>query len=197
MIDVARKLGDRLRARPVIAGICALLVLVCLSVIAVRWPRGPELQEVGGEGGFFGASLPSTRAGRPLSIGASVLCLSEPGVAYIDAITAVEPHQGLAVTDFRVRPIGGGDLFGAEEVPLDRSGFGGTRRVTTPCRGLSAGAELAVEFTKPVPGNARAKGVLVRWHSARRSGSFTIPIHIVLCEGPNQEVAQCDASAHD
>jgi hypothetical protein len=147
-------------------------------------------------GGGFGASLPS-QAGRPLTLGAFPVCLTEPGVAFIDAVTVIEPQGGLSVTDYRVRPIRGQVMFGEDSVSLARSDFGGTRRVTTQCGGDLDGEELAVELTKALPVNARGRGLLVRWHAAHRRGSITMPIHVVLCEGPNQDVPECDVSADD
>lgn len=190
MIDSLRKVGRLVRARPVVTGGCALLLIVGVCGVALTLPRGPAVREVD-PGGSFGASLPS-RAGKPLTLGAFPVCLTEPGVAFIDAVTVIKARGGLAVTDYQVRPIRGNDRFGEDSVSLARSGFGGTKRVTTTCGGFADGSELAVELTKSLPENARGDGLLVRWHTAHRHGAIPMPIQIVLCEGPHENVPACD-----
>lgn len=142
----------------------------------------------------FGISLPSTRAGQAFTIGAMSVCLSSPGVATIDRVTATGATQGLSVAAFAVRPLSP-NLYGAEPVTLAASGFGGGRQVRVLCTGNPGGEELAVQLDKTRSLDVRQSGLEVSWHSGRRSGTFTIPAHIVLCQGANQDTPRCDPMA--
>ncbi|WP_460626698.1 hypothetical protein [Intrasporangium mesophilum] len=139
----------------------------------------------------FGASEPSTKAGQTWTFGAIPLCLDRPGSAHIDSIEAINPHDGLHVTDFAARPFRP-EGFGAEPRPLSTIGFGGSATVTSDCAGRPGGAELAVELVKDHPGDARADGLLLRWHSSDADGVISIPFHIVLCHNSDLDAPACD-----
>lgn len=138
----------------------------------------------------FGISLPSTRAGQPFAFGSMPVCLSSPGSVTIDRVTATDAIGGLTVDAFAVRPLSA-NMFGAEQVTLATSGFGGTHEVTGSCSGTPGGAELAVQLTKTSSGHARESGLAVSWHSGSRSGTTNIPAHIVLCQSANLDTPAC------
>lgn len=140
----------------------------------------------------FGISLPSTRSDQAYTVGGIPVCLDRPGNADIDGISLVAPKGGLTVSAFAARPLGT-TLFGAENIELSRTGFDGRTTVSQSCGQSPGGAELAVEFRKTTNDNARADGILVKWHNNDAQGQVSIPLHIVFCEGPNENITACQS----
>ena len=136
--------------------------------------------------GEFGISLPSTKGGAPYSIGGIPLCRGDVDAAEVVAVSADD--QGLVVTDFAVRPPT--LSVGADQIALDETDFGSGTSVTAPCS-EDRSSELGVEFTKPADTTARTEVLLVEWRAGDRTGVVHIPMHLVLCEHPDQDVPEC------
>lgn len=140
----------------------------------------------------FGISLPSTRQDEPYTFGSIPLCLRGQGRAVIDRVEPLGAQGGMKVDAFAVRPLSS-NMLGAEQVALAATGFGSATEVTQDCATAPGGSELAIQLSKTANGNARTTSLLVAWHSDTESGEVTIPGHIVLCQGPNQDVPDCQA----
>jgi hypothetical protein len=147
------------------------------SDVALRFPGGQD----------FGISLPSTVADRPYSIGGIALCVNGASSVQVDEVLPAD-DDGIRVTDFAVGPLDG--TFGADQVTLEAAGFPDSRTVHGACAD-DQGSQLGVQFSKPTAATARVDGLTVRWHSGEVSGTTTVPLHLVLCEGPDQDVPSC------
>ncbi len=174
------------------AGLVVALVVV---VAGLTWSQFRERDGVSlttPSDAAFGISLPSTNQNEPYTFGSIPVCLRGQGRAVIDRVETLGAQGGMKVDAFAVRPLSS-NMFGAEQVALASTGFGSATEVTQDCATAPGGSELAVQLSKTANGNARTRSLLVSWHSDSESGEVTIPGHIVLCQGPDQDIPDCQA----
>jgi hypothetical protein len=127
-----------------------------------------------------------------------VVCLDRPGSVTIDAVRPQQPTGGFTVTDFAVREnpsLHSRDQLGEAPGTLASVGFDDDRTATLACDvGTGRGHELGVQVTKTGTGNATSRGFAVSWHSQERRGTLTVPLAVLLCQGPTANIPACDTS---
>lgn len=178
----------------VAAGLTALAVTGGVAVLRATGGDTGTVENGGDvlvfpEGNDFGISLPSTVANQPYTIGAIPLCLDDEERVVIESVVA-DRGGGLDVRAFAVRR--GEPGFGAGQISLQEAGFGNDREVREKCA-EGVAAELGVEFAKSTSATARTDGLDVHWRAGDRRGTTHVPLHLVLCEGADQDAPGCRA----
>jgi hypothetical protein len=197
-VEPAAARADR-RRRLVVAGV-VLVVAALLGWLLFRPDVGLLRDDHGltlagfdvGDPGGFGITVPSARADT-YSLGAVITVCLRAGVerAVVDDVTV--DAGDLRVTDVAVRKVPGGPhaVDGGPYGTLRDLGFGGSTMVTGQCADKQY-SDVGVQFVKPTPATARADGLVVHWHAGGRSGELHVAAHLVLCEGPDTSVPECD-----
>ncbi len=176
-----------------------LLALGALAIAAgCNSQPAAAIRIAGEEGTHIGTAFSFVAHGQPLSFGAITVCLTQPAVATITAVSLREPTGGLEVDDFAVRPVpSDGNLLGNVFVPLRATGFAAASRATmrgscaadgsVPRDSVAAADpagdvfEMAIQVSWSSGAAATASGIEIAYTVDGSSGSSTIPWAVGVC----------------